>query len=147
MGLGEISESSISLPSVQSLSLLTVFLPKLLLLFLDGCTWSNSGDVYVWMRSPASKSSSELKGGDLHESNRGWCFHKFRDLQMIMSLKVVPFSGNSPAHNKPRVWSQKRWRQGQDSHKSLESHFQSRLNYQNGLKLWQFSSKSKLVYS
>lgn len=127
MGLGEISESSISLPSVQSVSLLTVFLPKLLLLFLDGCTRGNSGDVYAWTRSPASKSSSELKGGDLNKSNRGCCFHKFQDLQTIMPLKVVgPFSGNSQEHNKQRVWPQKRWWQGQDFCKRLESHFKSR---------------------
>lgn len=121
MGLGEISESSISLPSVQSVSLLTVFLPKLLLLFLQGCTRSNSGDVYAWMKSPASKSSSELKGGDLNKSNRGCCFHKFQDLQMTMPLKEVgTFSGNSQEHNKPRWW------QGQNFWKRLESHFKSR---------------------
>ena len=69
VGLGEISESSISLPSVQSVSLLTtVLFPKLLLLLLDDSTGSTSGEVNAWTRSSASSSSSELKGGVLNKS-------------------------------------------------------------------------------
>ena len=81
VGLGEISESSISLPSVQSVSLLTTALfPKLLLLLLDDSTGSTSGEVNAWMRSSASSSSSELKGGVLNKSKpkQGALFPCFR---------------------------------------------------------------------
>ena len=81
MGLGEISESSISLPSVQSVSLLTtVLFPKLLLLLLDDSTGSTSGEVNAWTRSSASSSSSELKGGVLNKSKpkQGALFPCFR---------------------------------------------------------------------
>lgn len=68
MGLGETSESSISLPPVQSGSLLTELFPKLPMVFLDGCRVSKSEDTYAWMKSSSSSSSSELKGGVLCKS-------------------------------------------------------------------------------
>ena len=80
VGLGEISESSISLPSVQSVSLLTVLFTKLLLLLLEGSTGSTSGEANAWTRSSASSSSSELKGGVLNKpkSKQGALFPCFR---------------------------------------------------------------------
>ena len=80
VGLGEISESSISLPSVQSVSLLTVLFTKLLLLLLEASTGSTSGEANAWMRSSASSSSSELKGGVLNKpkSKQGALFPCFR---------------------------------------------------------------------
>lgn len=72
MGFGETSESSISLPSVQSVSLLTELFPKLLRLFLDGWRVNKSGDMYAGMKSSSSSSSSELKGGVLYKSEPKW---------------------------------------------------------------------------
>lgn len=72
MGFGETSESSISLPSVQSVSLLTEFFPKLLRLLLEGWRVNKSGDMYAGMKSSSSSSSSELKGGVLYRSEPKW---------------------------------------------------------------------------
>lgn len=76
VGLREILESSTSLPSVQSVSLLTTLFPKLLLLLLEDGTGRTSGDVHAWMRSSPSNSSSELNGGVLNKgkAKQGHCF-------------------------------------------------------------------------
>lgn len=70
VSLGEKSESSISLPSVQSVSLLPALLPKLHLLFLGGCVESTSGERCARIKPSSSGSSSELKGGVLCKSER-----------------------------------------------------------------------------
>ena len=63
VGLGEISKSSVSLPSVQSVSLLTVLFLKLLLLLLEASIESKSGEANTWMRLSVFSSSWELMGG------------------------------------------------------------------------------------